>query len=94
MVRQRSIGNGLERFRTTCTEVKDAGNPVFQEPQVYRSHVAYVNEITFEVFTAFKQFWRFAIVKLGVEVESNACHAAFVAFTRSVDVEIAEANNL
>lgn len=30
VVRKRCIGNGLERFRTTGTKVKDAGNPVFQ----------------------------------------------------------------
>jgi hypothetical protein len=36
----------------------------------------------------------FAIIQLGVQMESDAGHAAFVAFARPVDVEIAEADNL
>ena len=94
MVRQRSVRDGLERFCPTSTEVEDSGNAIFQEPQVYRCNIADIDEITFEVFTAFKQLWCFAIVELGVEMESHTCHAAFMAFTRSVDIEITEANDL
>ena len=60
----------------------------------YICHVAHIDEVTFEVLATFEQFWRFTVVKLGVEMESDARHTAFMAFTRSINVEITEANNL
>lgn len=68
--------------------------PFSGEPQVYICHVAYVNEVAFEVLATFEQLRRFTVIKLGVEMESDARHTAFMAFTRSINVEIAEANNL
>ena len=94
MVRQGRIGDGLEGFRAAGAEVEDAGNAVFPEPQVDVSHVADVDEVALEAVAAFEQFRTFAIIQLGVEVESDARHAAFVAFARPVDVEVAEADNL
>ncbi len=83
-----------EGFRTAGAEVKDAGNAVFPEPQVDVSHVAHVDEVALEAVAAFKQFRAFAIIQLGIEVESDARHAAFVAFARPVDVKVAEADDL
>ncbi len=94
VVCQRGIRDGLERLCATGTEVKDAGNTVFQEPQVYCRNIADIDEITFEVFTAFEQLGCFAVVKLSIEMESYARHAAFVTFTWPVDVEVTEANDL
>lgn len=88
------IGDGTEGFRTAGAEVKDAGNAVFPEPQVDVSHVAHVDEVALEAVAAFEQFRAFAIIQLGIEVESDARHAAFVAFARPVDVEVAEADDL
>lgn len=62
MVCQRRVGDGLERFRTACAQVKDAGLAAFQEPQVNGGHIAHVNEVALEVFAAFKQFRAFAVV--------------------------------
>ncbi len=81
-------------FRTAGAEVKDAGNAVFPEPQVDVSHVPHVDEVALEAVAAFEQFRAFAIIQLGIEVESDARHAAFVAFARPVDVKVAEADDL
>ena len=55
VISQRRIRHGLERFCTTGAEVKDAGNAIFQEPQVHISHVAHVDEVAFKVLATFEQ---------------------------------------
>jgi hypothetical protein len=52
-------------------EVEDAGYAVFPEPQVHRRHVAHVDEVALEAVAAFEQFRTFAIIQLGVQVEST-----------------------
>ena len=94
MVCQRSIGHGLEGFRTARAEVENPGYAVFPEPQVDRRHVAHVDEIALKAVAAFKQFRALAVIQLGVQMERHARHAAFVAFTRSVDIEVAEPDDL
>ena len=94
MVRQRGVSHRLEGLCAAGTQVEDAGHAVFPEPQVYGCHVAHVNEVTLKAVAAFEQFWTFTVIQLGVQVERHACHAAFVAFARSVDVEVAEADDL
>src|SRR5690606_29097642 len=94
VVRQRCVSHRLEGFRAARTQVEDTGHAVFPEPQVYGGYIAHINEVTLEAVAAFKQFWAFAIIQLGVQVERYARHAAFVAFARPVDVEVAEADNL
>lgn len=88
------IGNRTEGFRAAGAKVEDPGHAVFPEPQVDVCHVAHVDEVALEAVAAFEQFRTFAIIQLGVEVESDARHAAFVAFARPVDVEVAEADDL
>ena len=94
MISKRSIRYCLEGFCTTGTEVEDAGYAIFQEPQIHIGHITHVDEVAFKVLATFEQFRRFTVVELGVEMESDARHAAFMAFTRPINVEIAEANNL
>lgn len=94
MISQRCVCNGPERLRAAGAEVKDAGNAVFPEPQVYRRDVADVDEVALEAIAAFEQFRTFAIIQLSVQVERDAGHAAFMTFARPVDVEIAEADDL
>ena len=55
MISKRSICYSLEGFRTTSTEVEDAGNAIFQEPQVYICHVAHIDEVAFKVLATFEQ---------------------------------------
>ena len=94
MVSQRCVCDGLERLRAAGAEVEDTGNAVFPEPQVHRRDVADVDEVALEAIAAFKQFRTFAIIQLSIQMESDAGHAAFMAFARPVDVEIAEADDL
>ena len=94
MIRQRCVSHRLEGLRAAGTQVEDAGYAVFPEPQVHCGNVAHVNEVALKAVAAFEQFRAFAVIQLGVQVERHARHAAFVAFARSVHVEVTEADDL
>ncbi len=72
VISQRCVCNGLERLRAPGAEVEDAGNAIFPEPQVHRRDVADVDEVALEAVAAFEQFRTFAIIQLGVQMESDA----------------------
>ncbi len=100
MMLDHRFGHVLERLCTAGTTVEDAGVlRVLPEPEVYLADVIDIDEVTHlttvrEAIATFEQLGILALLHLGIEVEGNGGHGAFMLLARAVDVEVLEADNL